>query len=84
MNIALINEGFREVSAIEYEQEIIRPKHFKADISNPKHVRTESLQPKHVKAKGSRKPKILKAIIAITSAAIVITFVLLSFIIKQC
>ena len=64
MNIALINEGFREVSAIEYEQEIIRPKHFKADISNPKHVRTESLQPKHVKAKGSRKPKILKAIIA--------------------
>ena len=63
MNIALINEGFREVSAIEYEQEIIRPKHFKADISNPKHVRTESLQPKHARAKSS-KPKILKTIIA--------------------
>ena len=58
----MTDSGSIEAGAIRSDQEIVKPRHSKADISDPKHIRTETA-PKHARAHRS-KSKILKTIIA--------------------
>ncbi len=62
---------FREVNAIPYDQESVKPKHSKAERSNPKHLRKKENQPKHLREESS-KPKVLKALIAAELAAVIL------------